>query len=146
MIIRRAGLLISQIHQVSARLFNRILQNEGIDEINGAQGRILFALWEEDAVPISTLVKKTMLDKSTLTGMLDRLEKDGFVSRTPSAEDRRVVLIKRTEKDRSFQKKYIAVSERMTSIFYEGLSEKEIDKFEKTLAHVLKNCTDQELA
>lgn len=137
---RRGGSLISKIHQISGRIFNRLLVREGIGEINSAQGRILFALWEMDGIPITELSGMTLLERSTLTGMLDRLERDGLVMRKPSPEDRRAILIFRTEKDRKFQKKYIAVSEVMLEIFYKGLSETEIDRFEKTLDTVLKNC------
>ncbi len=144
MTLRRGGSLISKIHQVSGRVFNRILLEEGIGEINSAQGRILFALWDEDNVPISTLAKKTMLDKSTLTGMLDRLEKDGFIARAPSSGDRRVILITRTDKDKTLQKKYLAVSGRMTDIFYKKFSKSDIDRFEDMLSMVLDNCIEEE--
>lgn len=48
----RTGFLISQIKSVSGRLFERILQDCGVEEFNGAQGRILYVLWQADRVPI----------------------------------------------------------------------------------------------
>jgi DNA-binding MarR family transcriptional regulator len=144
MIKRNGGFLISKIHQVSGRIFNRILQQEGVIEINSAQGRILFALWEQDGIPITTLSKKTMLERSTLTGMLDRLERDDFIIRKPSAEDRRVLLIYRTDKDRFFQRKFKRISERMCDIFYKGMNEEAIERFEDDLAHILDNCIEEE--
>lgn len=50
------------------------------------------------------------MGKSTLTSMLDRLEASGYVRRVPSPEDRRVVLIERTEKDWAFQQLYVQIS------------------------------------
>jgi len=144
MIKRRGGSLISKIHQVSGRIFNRLLIGEGIGEINSAQGRILFALWEEDNIPITALSKKTMLERSTLTGMLDRLERDGFVAREASPDDRRVLLIRRTEKDRGLQQKYLEVSDRMCDIFYRGMDNAEIDRFERNLSRILDNCIGEE--
>jgi DNA-binding MarR family transcriptional regulator len=141
---RRGGSLISKIHQVSGRIFNRLLLKEGIGEINSAQGRILFALWEEDGIPITTLSKRTMLERSTLTGMLDRLERDGFIVREASPEDRRVLLIRRTEKDRGFQQKYLEVSDRMCTVFYRGMTEEAIGRFEADLARILDNCIEEE--
>jgi len=38
------GTLISQIKQLQDRTFNKILKEEGIYELNGQQGRILFSL------------------------------------------------------------------------------------------------------
>lgn len=39
------GFLISKIKQIQGRVFERMLDENGISEFNGAQGRILFVLW-----------------------------------------------------------------------------------------------------
>jgi len=46
--------------------------------------------------------------------MLDRLEAAGFLTRVPSADDRRKILIRLTEKNRDLQKIYEQVSVEMT--------------------------------
>jgi hypothetical protein len=73
--------------------------------------------------------------------LLDRLEASGFAERFRSEEDRRVVLARRTAKDRSWQKAYEEVSEKMNRLFYAGLSAQEIDRFEETLRRLLANLT-----
>ena len=123
---RRGGFLISKIHQLAGRIFSRMLKEYGIEEINPSQGRIMFVLWQKDGISISELAKKTSLGKSTLTSMLDRLEEMGYVTRIRSEEDRRSVLIKRTEKDESWQKVYTQVSQDMERLYYDGFSESEI--------------------
>jgi len=138
---REGGFLIAKIHQVSGRIFANILKKSGIDEINPAQGRILFVLWKKDDIPISELAKKTQLSKSTLTSMLDRLEKTGYLLRLPSKKDRRIILIKRTEKDRRLEDKYAQVSNEMTKLFYNGFTPKEINEFEDYLRRILANLT-----
>ena len=65
----RTGFLISQIKQVQARIFQRLLQDSGVEEFNGPQGRILYVLWQKDEVPIVELSQKTGLAKNTLTVM-----------------------------------------------------------------------------
>ena len=85
------GFYISKIKQIQGRIFERLLDEQGIAEFNGAQGRILFVLWENDDIPIRELSEKTGLAKTTLTGMLDRLESQELAVRTYSAEDRRTV-------------------------------------------------------
>ncbi|MBN1410311.1 MAG: MarR family transcriptional regulator [Spirochaetales bacterium] len=141
---RQGGFLMSKIHQVAGRIFNKLLKKYGIEEINSAQGRILFVLWDKDNIPISEISEKTRLEKSTLTSMLDRLEQGGFIKRMPSPEDRRKIIISRTEKDRDFQDRYLAVSGEMTGIYYRGFSDKEIDGFEKKLEKILNNLIDEE--
>ena len=137
-------MLVAKIHQVSGRIFARKLKEYHINEINPAQGRILFVLWAQDGIPIRTLAEKTLLEKSTLTSMLDRLEEMGYVRREPSQEDRRAIIIRRTDKDRNFQKLYNAVSEDMTRLFYKGMSAQEIDQLETGLRRILDNVVSYE--
>ena len=77
------GYLIAKAHQISGRIFARLLKEAGGTEINPAQGRVLFALWKVNGISITTLAKETALEPSTLTSMLDRLESAGFVRRWP---------------------------------------------------------------
>ena len=97
----KGGYLISRIKQVGTRIFDRMLAQSGIDSFNGAQGRILYVLWQQDDVPISTLSAQTGLANTTLTSMLDRMEKAGLIRRTPSPADRRALLIRLTDKARA---------------------------------------------
>ena len=75
----RTGFLISQIKQVQARIFQRLLQECGVEEFNGPQGHILYVLWQKDEVPIVELSQKTGLAKNTLTAMLGRMEEQGLI-------------------------------------------------------------------
>ncbi len=135
---RRGGFLLSKVHRLSGRVFARMLKAHGI-ELNPAQGRILFVLWQEDGIPIRELAKRTSLGKSTLTSMLDRLEEAGHVVRERSEADRRVILVKRTDKDRAAQAAYERVSAAMAGVFYRGLTDEEIGAFERTLGRILDN-------
>ena len=134
----QGGFLIAKIHQLSGRIFSKLLKKHQI-EINPAQGRIMFVLWRNDNIPIQELAKKTSLSKTTLTSMLDRLEIMGYIIRVPSKEDRRKICIKLTEKDKSLHEKYRQVSLEMTDLFYQGMSNDEIDLFEKQLEKTYKN-------
>lgn len=132
------GFLIAKIHQLAGRIFARMLKENKI-EINPAQGRIMFVLWKNDQIPITELAKRTSLEKSTLTSMLDRLEAAGYAARVPSPDDRRKILIKRTAKDKAWQRVYIRVSQQMTRLFYAGFSQAEIDEFERYLKRIFDN-------
>lgn len=138
------GFLITKIKQIQGRVFERLLSEHGISEFNGAQGRILFVLWEQDNIPIRELSEKTGLAKTTLTGMLDRLEKSGHITRAFDPDDRRTVRIRLTENARSLRRKYEEVSEEMSEIFYKGVGDDEILAFEKMLGKILENLIKKE--
>ena len=112
------GMLISQIHQISQRIWNSILKNYNLQDLSGARGRIIFALWNTDNIPIKELVKKTSLDKATLTGIIDRLERDGFIIRSHNPQDKREIIISRTGKDEIFKTKIPAASDEQNALFY----------------------------
>ena len=138
------GTLISQINQVCQRVWHAVLSRNGLEDLAGARGRVIFALWSEDKIPIKKLVEKTSLDKATLTGIIDRLERDGFVCRVPSPDAKRATLVSRTGKDEIFKKKVPKVSDEQNALFYKGFSKKEIEVFENYLKRVLQNCKDAE--
>ena len=138
------GTLISQIHQVSQRVWYDVLSRNGLEDLAGARGRVIFALWNVNNIPIKKLVEKTSLDKATLTGIIDRLERDGYVKRIPSPDDKRVTLISRTGKDEIFKSKIPEVSKQQNKLFYKDFSTSEIKEFENYLKRILKNCKEAE--
>ncbi len=137
--VNQSGFLISKIHSTSARIFERQLKKHGLDEINPAQGRILFVLWQEGELPFHELAGKAGLGKSTLTSMLKRMEAAGLVRREPLA-DKRMVLVSRTEKAKRLEQAYSSVSAEMNGAVYQGLSAAEQAELERLLELVLENC------
>ena len=135
---------MSQVHQVCGRVWNKILRENDMSDLEGARGRIIFALWGNDGVPIKILCEKTSLDKSTLTGILDRLERDGYIERKPSETDKRSTLISLTGKEQGFAKDVQKVSNRMNKIFYKGFTDEEITQFDRMLERILANCKEAE--
>jgi DNA-binding MarR family transcriptional regulator len=140
---RPGGFLVTQIHHLGRRVFSELLKERDLN-IGPGQGRILFALLQEDGVPINQLIKKTLLRKSTLSELLDNLEGAGHVRRVQSEQDRRKVLVELTEKTRQMLNVYIEVSVEMTKIFYKGFDSEEIHQFEAYLQRVLDNLVSQE--
>ena len=135
----KGGYLISRIKQAGTRIFDRMLAASGIDEFNGAQGRILYVLWQCEDISISSLSSKTSLANTTLTSMLDRMESAGLIVRKPDPADRRSRLIALTDKAKALQHDYELVSQQMNERYYIGFTESEIRQFEGYLQRVLEN-------
>lgn len=141
--ISDAGFLISQIKSVGGRVFEKLLSNEGVNEFNGAQGKILYVLWQKDNIPIAKLSESVGLAKTTLTSMLDRMESSGLIVRTHSQSDRREILISLTAKARDLSAKYEEVSSKMTALYFKGFEEKEIQITENYLRRILENVKEE---
>ena len=140
----RTGFLISQIKQVQSRIFQRLLQDCGVEEFNGPQGHILYVLWQKDEVPIVELSQKTGLAKNTLTAMLGRMEEAGLIDRKTAESDKRQSLIVLTEKARDLQQKYDEVSQKMNEVFYKGFSGDEVLMMDSYLDRILANLEQSE--
>ncbi|MCR4713514.1 MAG: MarR family transcriptional regulator [Treponemataceae bacterium] len=140
----RTGFLISRIKQVQDRVFQRLLQNFGVEEFNGPQGRILYVLWQKDEVPIVELSSKTGLAKNTLTAMLARMEVCGLLQRKASDTDKRQSIIVLTAKARELKDKYDEVSEQMNTLFFTGFSQEEVTLLDSRLDRILQNLEQAE--
>lgn len=139
MVETKGGFLISQIKQIQGRIFEKLLQEAGITDFNGPQGRILFVLWKQDDISIVEISGKTGLAKTTLTSMLDRMEKQGHIERHFDPEDRRRIRIRLTDQARGTMDRYQEVSDEMSSIFYKGFTNEEIIGFDRQLEKILRN-------
>ena len=137
--IMQGGFLITKIKQLGDRIFEKVLSERNIDAFNGAQGRILYVLWQEDGVPIKTVSDQCGLAITSLTTMLERMEKQGLITRIQDPSDKRKTLLFLTDKARSLKNDYDEVSNQMGDIYYRGFSEKEIRQFEGYLDRVRNN-------
>ena len=133
------GFLITKIKQLGDRIFERILSEKNIDAFNGAQGRILYVLWQEDGIPIRALSDRCGLAITSLTTMLERMEKQGLITRLQDTKDKRKTLLYLTDKAHELKQDYDSVSLRMGQIYYQGFSEEEIVRFEGYLDRISRN-------
>jgi mobile rSAM pair MarR family regulator len=140
------GFLVSKIKQLSDRIFDRILSEQDIDAFNGAQGRILYVLWQEDGVPIKRVSEKCGLAITSLTTMLERMEKQGLIKRIQSENDKRKTLIYLTDKAVALKDESENVSMRMNHIFYKDFTAEEIERFEGYRNRIRENLENQEKA
>ncbi len=135
----QGGFLITKVKQLGDRIFEKVLSERNIDAFNGAQGRILYVLWQEDGVPIKTISDQCGLAITSLTTMLERMEKQGLITRIQDPSDKRKTLLYLTDKARSLKNDYDEVSGQMGDIYYRGFSEEEIRQFEGYLDRVRNN-------
>jgi DNA-binding MarR family transcriptional regulator len=84
--------LLSTAQQAVKNYTNKLLASEGL-RITVAQSGILFLLKQRDRRIISELGRILGVENSAMTGLVDRLEKAGFVTRVSDPEDRRALRV-----------------------------------------------------
>ena len=66
---------------------------------------VLLVLWEKDGVSVTEIGEKLMLDNGTLSPLLKKMERAGYLERRRCREDDRVVEITLTDEGRALQEK-----------------------------------------
>lgn len=83
---------------------------------------MIVAIMEEDGLLPSELAEKTAQDRATTTGLLDRLEKDGWIERKPDTKDRRSLRIYLTSKSLSRREAILTLFEKTNQKFLDRFS------------------------
>lgn len=106
--------------------------------LTAPQGMLIEILRRYGEMKISDLSKKMGLSNSTVSGIVDRLEKQDLIKRTRSDEDRRVVYVNVTDKFKNgFQENFKKVEQEFEDIMSKA-SPEEIDSILNGL-NILKN-------
>ena len=66
---------------------------------------VLLVLWEKDAQPVNDIAKRLLLETNTVTPLLQRMEKEGILTRTKGEKDARQMIVSLTRKGKKLQEK-----------------------------------------
>lgn len=111
--------------------------------ITGPQGMLIGILMHYGEMKISDLSEKLGLSNSTVSGIVDRLEKQSLVERTRSIEDRRVVYVHVTEEFKKNAKAHFQGLESKFETMMSKATSEELDTILKGL-ETLKEVIDRQ--
>ena len=66
---------------------------------------VFLVLWEKDGIPVGEICEKLMLDNGTISPLLKKMQQAGYIEKTRSKADDRVVTITLTKEGKDLQKK-----------------------------------------
>jgi DNA-binding MarR family transcriptional regulator len=124
------GFLLSKAYQHGWALFKEELDPF---DMTPPQFAIMAFLWQQDGLTQVELSEKSQVDRSTVGGLIDRLEKIGMVVRHTHPQDRRAYQIHLTPKGKKMEKPLTDRAKRVTARFTAGLAPKDIEKLVKML-------------
>jgi len=102
------------------KTFTQKLKEYGV---NFAQSLILFCLLEKDGITLSEIGCRAQIENSSLTTMVDRLEKDGLVERRSDKQDRRISRLFLTKSGKQVGKKILDEVLEFNQLLTENLGE-----------------------
>ncbi|WP_055046267.1 MarR family winged helix-turn-helix transcriptional regulator [Devosia sp. A16] len=117
-----------------SRVYKPVLEELGLTY---PQYVTVVALWDEEQLTVKGLSDKLFLEPSTVTPMLKRLEAMGYVTRTRSGEDERVVHVRLTEAGRKLRDK----ARELAKVTYEatGLNPDEFRILQRGITNLRSN-------
>lgn len=87
---------------------------------------------------MTELGKNLLVTKANMTGMIDRLERDGYVSRHPDQFDRRVTKVMLTEKGNEFMQKIEQPRNEFHAEMFQEFTDEELVQFNNYLEKFFK--------
>jgi DNA-binding MarR family transcriptional regulator len=124
--------LLAKAYQRAHGLFKKMLKPYGITNI---QHLVLSCLEHDPGITAAELGKVLLLDKATLSGVIDRLADGGWVIKKKDPEDNRVQRLYITDKTNAVADKFALAPEELDNILLDGLSQEE----QVLLKRLLKN-------
>ncbi len=131
--------LIYLVSMAQNRLQGRLrnaLAAAGI-RVTPAQSAILFLLKARDGRTMSELGRALSIENATITGLVDRLERDGFVRRGRSANDRRASAVGITPAGVAEADRAKVVVKRVNESIKAGFPAADIEAFKKVLLAIV---------
>lgn len=123
-----------RLNQIAVALFFQETEPWGITPVQFAA---MQAIFHNPGLDQRKLARSIGFDAATITGVVDRLEARGFMTRTPSPLDRRVRLLALTDEGKSTLEEVIPCMLRSQERLLEPLSGKDRDEFVRMLRELV---------
>lgn len=117
---------ISRIRELANLLIEKELEKRSIEGVVPAHGPVLrFLFQQKEPVPIKDVVDAAGRVKSTVTVMMNTLEKHGYIRKAECRKDNRVVRVELTAKGKKLRRDFEAISRILRDKVYGTMSPKD---------------------
>jgi DNA-binding MarR family transcriptional regulator len=129
---------MAHLTAVAARLFSRALQDRIAPYgVTVGQWTLLLFLWEQDGLSQKQLSRRAQIEEPTAARTIERMERDGLVTRKRNAEDRRVFNVFLTEQGRDLRDELVPYANEINSLATHGLSDEDKQKSINLLTYMI---------
>jgi DNA-binding MarR family transcriptional regulator len=114
-------------------------------QVSLSQLYCILALYEHGPLPPSRIAKHIMVESSTVTGVIDRLEQKGLVCRLRDSPDRRVITIQLTERGKDVARNAPPPIQHKVVDGLKRLPQNRIERIVKSLSEITRLLDVQDL-
>lgn len=122
-------LLTTAQHAVFQEMSGRL----SVYDITPVQYGVLYCLWMKNKTNPKEIAEELKLENSTISGVLERMEKKELIVRKISKEDRRFVEIRLTDKGKGLQEPVLRTVEEVNRDVLSVMSEQEQETLKNSL-------------
>jgi DNA-binding MarR family transcriptional regulator len=133
---------IRRVFQILNEQSQRIKQETGL---TGPQLWAIRVIHEKGPINISDIAKRMYLHPTTVLGIIDRLEANGFVLRNRSKEDRRVIWLELTKDGKGLVQSVPEVVKGLLGARLEDITLKDLEEIDEGIGHLVKIFGAQEI-
>ncbi|ADG94449.1 transcriptional regulator, MarR family [Arcobacter nitrofigilis DSM 7299] len=137
--------LASKVTDLSNKLIISQLEKNNINGIVPSHGSIFILLYENEQVTMKDIADFVHKTKPTVTILVDKLVKMGYVKKEKSKTDSRVTFVELTQKGKDLKPVFEEISNNINNIIYKNLTTNEAVQTEKTLRKVIANLNFEDI-
>lgn len=127
---KTVGFLLAKAYQRACLIFKEHFEEY---DLTPQQFGLLGFLWQEDGITQAVLSARSQIDRTTMGGLIDRLEKEGLVVRRAHPEDRRAYRVCLTEKGKALQPELTPLALKAQEKLIAKLSPEEVESLKALL-------------
>ncbi len=128
--------LIAKVYQRAHKILQSKLKSYGLTNV---QHLVLEALWLMPGLTSMELSRILNIDKATISGIVDRLNKGGWIEKKEDKSDKRIIRLFPTKKSLAIQKDLIEIRKQANDELLVNFSLEEKLLFKKFLLEILEN-------
>lgn len=125
--------LLAECFQAFEAVSRRDIRSMGLTP---PQFDVIATLGNTPGLNFRQLGESTLITKGTLTGVVERLERDGLVRRTPGKRDRRTAIVSLTERGEEMFERYFLPHVAIIDSAFKGFSNEDFDAVQANLLRV----------
>ena len=136
------GMLINSAHRAMTKRFVQNAMKSGLD-ISLDQWMVLGPIWQLESASQKELGEITLKDKTSITRLVDMLEKKNLVVRVEDQIDHRIKRVILTNAGKQLFFDVLPIMEKTREEVRKDISDQDIETFKKVLSSIIVNLEDE---
>lgn len=124
---------------VMHKIMNRAQEMYQEFDLNKSQAGVLFTLHQSDSMSQKELADRLNVTPPSITASIQKMERDGYLTRHPDPKDQRVMRLTLTEKGRSCIDGILTVARQMEELMFRNMIREEIMLLKRLLLQISDN-------